>query len=1085
MKKLFLTMLGVSAMLCSTSCSDEEIVASVEGEAMAQFTVELTDGSDASRAISDGLSVSELYYEVYSVKGDVATLMPELDKQVTLEKKNVDGKEVRTANVSLALVKGQAYNVVFWAQTPGAYNAEDLKNIAVNQKESANDETKDAFTAVYRTAKVTGPIKETIKLTRPFAQINFGTPATDIAAARNAGATIAQSEITVTYVATSYNALTEEGVGEKKSFTFELSDIKEAETLTVGEDNYKYLATAYVLFPGKADKPVTTDLTLRVPTGLNQDVVLTVPTAPAQRNFRTNVLGNLLTNQAEFNVVVDPIYNTPDNNPEVWMGDTEDVTENNGVYEIANGEQLAWVAEKANENHSFFAGKTIKLVDDIVLGVAWKSAYVWDNLEYTTTFDGNGHTIHCLTAPLFTHFRGTIKNLTIENATIESNGERIAAVVTNLAGNITDVTVKKSTITAVNANKDTKRWGGIVGLHMYGNATNCLVEDVTISGVTETAGGITGTVNETSNRTYTNCVVKNTTVEAGAEAGAIIGEIYVSGVKLVGCSQENTTPTNLVGNGEYADETNMVYNVNTLADLKSALNKVSANSIVNILSDIKGDATVTEKKDVKVVIDGFNNKYDGTISIYGNSADENAELVIKNVNFETSTFEEVFVYGFSTANGDLSRYPDAVTVENCTFTATGDAVHTAAAVKLASGRDDFKVLGCTATNMHSLAQFQSHDKAATVDGAVLNNCKNGVSFGTTAKAIISNSTINSNEYGVRGDGNGRNCELSVANTKINSKLPVVVRRLSDAKYKYSVALDDATVLSGAEKYDVVFTKGSDDVAPVAPVGAWSITGADNFAVYPRDNAVTTSEEFLTALADANIASIYLKAGSYEMGKFNASGREVSIKGESADKVTVTGSMHIVGGNKNFSLEGVTFEWDGTNNGVAVPIELKETSGLISFKNCVFSGANQKPTGNFGFINITNTIPYLNIEGCTFDKCAQRFGIWGHLAGNATTTSKITNNQFIGGTYNGGGICIEGPKTIQNIEINGNTITGYFRIVTSDSSYTLKNVAIEDNTLSQNLGYLNANTTIENVTFKNNKKANGTLWTSPNSKFITE
>ena len=75
-------------------------------------------------------------------------------------------------------------------------------------------------------------------------------------------------------------------------------------------------------------------------------------------------------------------------------------------------------------------------------------------------------------------------------------------------------------------------------------------------------------------------------------------------------------------------------------------------------------------------------------------------------------------------------------------------------------------------------------------------------------------------------------------------------------------------------------------------------------------------------------------------------------------------------------------------------------------------------------------------------------------------------------------------TIQNVEIKGNEITGYFRLVASNDSYALKNIVIEDNTLSQNLA-LATTTNVENVTFKNNKKTNGTVWASPNAKFITE
>ena len=335
MKKLFFTMLGVCAMLCATSCSDETIVSSVEGESMVEFTVELTDGSDASRAISDGLTVEQLYCEVYSMAGTEPARLYDLDQYVEKmdETVNADGLKVKTATIRMALVKGQAYNVLFWAQAPGAYNLDenedgktDLRNIRVAPT-TANTESKDAFTAVYKTEKVTGPIKETIVLTRPFAQINFGTTIEDYNDALKAGIDFGTaskelagkklaSKIVASHGATVYDALTETSKDDGEGLTFGWAEVKtmvENEVLNVGGVAYKYLATAYMLVPGGKESNVS-DVTMEIETGLNENITLFVPFAPVQRNYRTNVLGNLLTNTADFTVIVDPNYNTPDNN---------------------------------------------------------------------------------------------------------------------------------------------------------------------------------------------------------------------------------------------------------------------------------------------------------------------------------------------------------------------------------------------------------------------------------------------------------------------------------------------------------------------------------------------------------------------------------------------------------------------------------------------------------------------------------------------------------------------------------------------------------------------------------------------------
>ena len=82
--------------------------------------------------------------------------------------------------------------------------------------------------------------------------------------------------------------------------------------LEVNGSKYEYLATAYVLVP-RDDKQNLADLEMELQTGLNENIKLKVPAAPIQRNYRTNVLGNLLTNQTDFTVEINADFYTPDN----------------------------------------------------------------------------------------------------------------------------------------------------------------------------------------------------------------------------------------------------------------------------------------------------------------------------------------------------------------------------------------------------------------------------------------------------------------------------------------------------------------------------------------------------------------------------------------------------------------------------------------------------------------------------------------------------------------------------------------------------------------------------------------------------
>lgn len=1058
MKKLLLSMLSISALLFSTACSDEDIVKGGDGEQMVQFTVSLNDGSDASRSISDGQTVDKVYYEVYTNVNGTQTPLTALKSSADLQAGTTATGGNKHATITLALVKGQTYDVVFWASKNGVYDTDDLTSIKVNEG-NTNDESKDAFTAV-KQVTVNGPLKETVYLYRPFAQINFGTK--DILTAIAAGATLEQSSIKVTYAADTYNALAEEGVGEGKTVEFglgQIPNINDEELKLATGESYEYLATAYVLFPGKKTDKVTTDLTLTVPTQLNKDVVIEVPYAPAQRNYRTNVLGNLLTNSAEFTVIVDPIYNTPDNNISIWDGTVaEDVQANTeGVYEIYTASQLAWVAKQVDGGKTF-EGETVKLVSDIDLAnIAWNPIGIdGDKPGFQGIFDGNGKTIYNLyvdltetpayqSAGLFANARyATIKNFTVENAVVKNlitgaNASCGTAVVLGSAqspATIENVSVKNAVV------EGNRYVGGIAG-YFAGTITACSVDGIEITSAPDDldkngaydngdkVGGIlayaNGAVVLTENK------VNNFTIRAYRDMGGIAGCVLAEGSEITKNVASNGTITidqvtnfyevkaanaaEIVGRkGSYDLSTNTFDNVtieeisavvSTVEQLQAAIDAAVAGENVIVLgADITGDVTVTEKDNVKIVVNGSGHKYDGTISIYGNSGDENAELVVKNVKFETATNEEVFVYGFNTANGDYSRYPDAVTVENCTFTAIGEAVNTAVGVKLAAGRHDFKLTGLTATNMHSLAQFQSHDKAVFVDNVTVTGCKNGISFGNTAYPTLKNSTINTTAYGVRGDGNASRGNLVVENTTINATKPIIIRKMTTDSY--AVKLNAAKLVTD-ELYAVVFTKGDDDAEYVAPTGTYTLTGAEGYNVYPVPAGQTSmtarsNAQISEILSNTGITTINLAEGTYIIPSA-AKGKTVTFNGTGNPedvKVAVT-KVGTSGENCDYGLDGSTVTFDGitiTTNS-STYIGYARCNG--TYKNCIINGTYTL-YGDSHFENCTLNVsgdvyniwtwgaPTATFTNCTFNSDGKAMLLYGTADTNLTINNCVFNDN---------------------------------------------------------------------------------------------
>lgn len=92
-----------------------------------------------------------------------------------------------------------------------------------------------------------------------------------------------------------------------------------AETFPYEPGTYKYLAMNYVLV---GNEKITVDVEFSAPG--TKYAGATFAAVPVQRNYRTNIFGALLTDPAEFNVVINPDYETPDYDVEIVKVATAD-----------------------------------------------------------------------------------------------------------------------------------------------------------------------------------------------------------------------------------------------------------------------------------------------------------------------------------------------------------------------------------------------------------------------------------------------------------------------------------------------------------------------------------------------------------------------------------------------------------------------------------------------------------------------------------------------------------------------------------------------------------------------------------------
>lgn len=419
-KKLLLGMFAAAGLLLATSCSKEEQdVVQSGNEAQVTFSLKV-EGAIATRAISDGTGADVLMYAVFDEAGNrINTIQKVSRRGVTFP---------TTENITLA--KGQTYKVAFWAQDGDceAYTVSDDMKVTVNyandNNKGNNDETRDAF---FKTVEftVTGSTSIDVELKRPFAQINVGVTKTDWDAAVASGITVAQSSVVIKKAATELNLLDGTVSGETE-VSYELANIpSDPAILQVDTDgdgikeDYNWLSMSYILpsaGPTGYEKAALENVAFVFgsngqPIEFNQGL----NNVPVQRNWRTNIVGKILTGDITFNIVIDKEFEDDHNVvlPYATIG--------NVVYK-SFAEAMAAVQD----------GETIKLEGETTLdGVADGNLFTIDGKSITIDLNGYGFVA---TVPDVT------KNSSIfyvaKNSGLTIVGEGNVKVTTNRAPNV-------------------------------------------------------------------------------------------------------------------------------------------------------------------------------------------------------------------------------------------------------------------------------------------------------------------------------------------------------------------------------------------------------------------------------------------------------------------------------------------------------------------------------------------------------------------------------------------------------------------------------------------------------------------------
>lgn len=251
------------------ACSDEE---EMGGYTEVCFTATLPEDLQ-TRAYGEAPSVHRLVVGVFDA-----------DKKELLRKEvEVTGT---TIEVPLQLAQGLTYQLLFWADhgMDSPYDISDFRAIQMKlptQPVTFEERQKgDAFFATVENFNVGVSPLQTVKLTRPVAQINVGTSATPLPV------TFATSRVPNIFYP--FSNTTDGAVDVSWSFT-KIS----TESFVVEGTTYNYLALGYLFAPANGGEKIEATLNWTAVDGtMEQSRTFTDVTIEA--NKRTNIVGNLL-----------------------------------------------------------------------------------------------------------------------------------------------------------------------------------------------------------------------------------------------------------------------------------------------------------------------------------------------------------------------------------------------------------------------------------------------------------------------------------------------------------------------------------------------------------------------------------------------------------------------------------------------------------------------------------------------------------------------------------------------------------------------------------------------------------------------
>ncbi len=308
MKKLFSLMVAIAALASAVSCNKAPEASGDEGFVTVTYTV--TTGVATKASFGGGTLATDLTVQVFRKDAGSGTVTWTPTSPVITKTKQ--GTSPESWKVTMKLAKSYDYRVGFWAQSAsvpaGAFNIADLRAVAVDYtKFTINNDNLDVFCNYAEITNMSGTLAQNVELKRPLAQVNLiATDYSDYVNTVPAGsATAIKAAVRIVGIPNTLNVITKATSG---NVTMDLPAASFVNDVFETTTNY-YISMAYIL--GNQSEAVA-DANIVLSNDTQASLAnITVSNMPFRANYKTNIMGQLLTGSVTYNVVIVPAFSTP------------------------------------------------------------------------------------------------------------------------------------------------------------------------------------------------------------------------------------------------------------------------------------------------------------------------------------------------------------------------------------------------------------------------------------------------------------------------------------------------------------------------------------------------------------------------------------------------------------------------------------------------------------------------------------------------------------------------------------------------------------------------------------------------------